>query len=122
VDLVKRQLTIQRSTWRRHVTAPEGGQVRYVPMTRRLVERLREHRHLRSPRVLGSSDGDGSPLTGASLATMFSGRSGAHGLPGVAPAVSTGSGIMPTAGLCRLLSATPRVAVEIARFQTRRSA
>ena len=63
VDLVKRQLTVQRSTWRGHVTAPKGGRVRYVPLTRRLVEALRDHRHLRSPRVLGPSDGDGSPLT-----------------------------------------------------------
>ncbi len=63
VDLVKRQLTVQRSTWRGHVTATKGGRVRYVPLTRRLVEALRDHRHLRSPRVLGPSDGDGSPLT-----------------------------------------------------------
>jgi integrase len=63
VDLVKRQLTVQRSSWRGHVTAPKGGRVRYVPLTRRLVEALRDHRHLRSPRVLGASDGDGSPLT-----------------------------------------------------------
>jgi integrase len=63
VDLVKRQLTVQRSTWRGHVTAPKSGRVRYVPLTRRLVDALREHRHLRSPRVLGPSDGDGSPLT-----------------------------------------------------------
>ncbi|HUL72984.1 MAG TPA: site-specific integrase [Vicinamibacterales bacterium] len=63
VDLVKRQLTVQRSAWRGHVTAPKGGRARYVPLTRRLVDALREHRHLRSARVLGPSDGDGSPLT-----------------------------------------------------------
>ena len=63
VDLVKRQLAVQRSAWRGHVTAPKGGRVRYVPLTRRLVEALRNHRHLRSPLVLGASDTDGSPLT-----------------------------------------------------------
>lgn len=63
VDLVKRQLTVQRSAWRGHIAAPKSGRVRYVPLTRRLAEALREDRQLRAPRVLGPSDGDGSPLT-----------------------------------------------------------
>jgi integrase len=45
----------------RHVTAPKGGKVRYVPLTRRLTEALREWRHLRGPRVL--TDTQGHPLT-----------------------------------------------------------
>ena len=40
---------------------PKGGAVRYVPLTMRLAHALREHRHLRSPRVL--SDDSGTPLT-----------------------------------------------------------
>ena len=39
VDLVKRQMCIQRSEWRGHVTVPKGG-------------RLQGHRHLKSKRVL----------------------------------------------------------------------
>jgi integrase len=44
-----------------HVTMHKGGRVRYVPMTKRLTDALREARHLRGPRVL--SDGTGKPLT-----------------------------------------------------------
>jgi integrase len=61
VDLVKRQMCIQRSEWRGHVTVPKGGRLRYVPMTSRLASAVRDHRHLRSPRVLCLDDG--SPLT-----------------------------------------------------------
>jgi integrase len=61
VDLGKRQLCVQRSEWRGHVTVPKGGRLRYVPMTRRVAAALREHRHLRSVRVI--CQGDGSPLT-----------------------------------------------------------
>ena len=51
VDLVKRQMCIQRSEWRGHVTAPKSGRLRYVPMTARLAAGVRDHRHLKSPRV-----------------------------------------------------------------------
>jgi len=61
IDFAKRQLTVARSEWKGHVTMPKGGRIRYVPMTRRLTEALREARHLRGPRVL--SDGTGKPLT-----------------------------------------------------------
>jgi integrase len=47
VDLHKRQLCVQRSQWKEHVTAPKGGRLRYVPMTVRLAAALQEHRHLR---------------------------------------------------------------------------
>ena len=46
VDLGKRQICVQRSDWKGHVTAPKGGRLRYVPMTVRLAAALREHRHL----------------------------------------------------------------------------
>lgn len=52
VDLVKRQMCIQRSEWRGHVTVPKGGRLRYVPMTARLAAALHGHRHLKSKRVL----------------------------------------------------------------------
>ncbi len=48
VDLQKRQLCVQRSEWKGHVTVPKGGRLRYVPMTNRLATALREHRHLRT--------------------------------------------------------------------------
>ena len=57
VDLAKRQLCVQRSDWRGHVTVPKGGRLRYVPMTTRLASALKEHRHLKSQRVLCQSDG-----------------------------------------------------------------
>jgi len=61
VDLQKRQICVQRSEWKGQVTVPKGGRLRYVPMTVRLATALREHRHLRSARVLCESDG--SPLS-----------------------------------------------------------
>jgi integrase len=61
VDLHKRQLCVQRSDWKGHVTIPKGGRLRYVPLTIRLAAALREHRHLRSERVLCQSDG--SPMS-----------------------------------------------------------
>jgi len=57
VDLGKRQLCVQRSEWKGHVTVPKGGRLRYVPMTVRLATALRDHRHLRSARVLCRRDG-----------------------------------------------------------------
>jgi integrase len=61
VDLGKRQLCVQRSEWKGHVTVPKGGRLRYVPLTVRLTSALREHRHLQSARVL--CRGDGSALS-----------------------------------------------------------
>ena len=61
IDLSKRQLTVQRSEWKGHVTLPKGGRSRVVPMTVRLASALSAHRHLRGPRVLCRKDGH--PLT-----------------------------------------------------------
>jgi integrase len=61
VDLNKRQLCVQRSEWKGHVTTPKSGRLRHVPLTSRLAGALRAFRHLRGPRVLSSADG--SPLT-----------------------------------------------------------
>lgn len=60
VDLTKRQLCVQRSDWKGHVTAPKSGRLRYVPLTIRLATALRDHRHLRGRRILCAADG--SPL------------------------------------------------------------
>jgi len=57
IDLPKRQLCVQRSDWKGHVTIPKGGRLRYVPLTVRLATALREHRHLRADRVLCRADG-----------------------------------------------------------------
>jgi integrase len=61
VDLTKRQLCVERSDWKGHVTVPKGGRLRYVPLTDRLVRALRAARHLRGRRVVCTADG--SPLT-----------------------------------------------------------
>jgi len=61
VDLVKRQMCIQRSEWRGHVTSPKGGRLRYVPKTARLAAALQGQRHLKSKRMLCLDDC--SPLT-----------------------------------------------------------
>jgi integrase len=61
VDLDKRQICVQRSDWKGQVSAPKGGRLRYVSMTKRLESALRQHRHLRARRVLCQADG--RPMT-----------------------------------------------------------
>jgi integrase len=61
VDLEKRQVCVRQSDWNGHLAVPKGGRLRYVPMTVRLAAALRQHRHLRSQRVLCQNDGQ--PLT-----------------------------------------------------------
>lgn len=61
IDLSNRQLCVQRSEWKDHVTCPKGGRSRVVPLTVRLANALSAHRHLRGPRVLCRKDGH--PLT-----------------------------------------------------------
>jgi integrase len=57
VDLGQRQLRVCHSEWKGYVTDPKGGRIRYVPLTVRLAEALRQHRHLRGQRVLTLMDG-----------------------------------------------------------------
>jgi integrase len=61
VDLHRRQLTVQRSDWKGHVTTTKGGRLRHVLMTERLAAALRALRHLRGKLVLVQSSGE--PLT-----------------------------------------------------------
>ncbi len=61
VDLPNHRLCIERSSWNGEVTSTKGGRLRYVPMTARLHAALRQHKHLRSSRVL--CENDGTPLT-----------------------------------------------------------
>ena len=58
VDLGKRQLRVERSEWKGHLTSTKGGRVRYVPMTTRLAEALQKHRHLRGRRVILDQGGE----------------------------------------------------------------
>ena len=60
MDWHKPQLCVCRSEWKDQVTSTKGGRVRYVRLTPRLEAALRQHRHLRSSRVLESH---GKPLT-----------------------------------------------------------
>ena len=61
VDFRKRQLTVQRSDWKGHVTTPKSARLRYIPLTVRLEAALRDHRSLKAVRVLCSDNG--GPLT-----------------------------------------------------------
>lgn len=60
VDVIRGCVVVQRSEWKGQVTSPKSGRSRRIPLTRRLRAALRQHRHLRSTRVL-------SERTGASL-------------------------------------------------------
>jgi integrase len=61
IDFNKGLMCVQRSAWKGQVGSTKGGRLRYVPLTARLAAVLREHRHLRGPRVLYHDDD--APLT-----------------------------------------------------------
>jgi site-specific recombinase XerD len=52
VNLAKRQLRVERNDWQGLITTTKDGRLRHIPMTNRLAEELRAHRHLRAARVL----------------------------------------------------------------------
>jgi integrase-like protein/carboxypeptidase family protein len=61
VDLSNRQLRVERSDWKGHLTSTKGGRVRFVPMTDRVTEALEKHRVHRGKRVVLNRDG--KPMT-----------------------------------------------------------
>lgn len=56
-DVDTGQLRVERQEWQGHISTTKGNRIRYVPMTSRLREALRGHRHLRGERVLYRADG-----------------------------------------------------------------
>ena len=58
LDFDRGTIHVQRSVWKGVVDVPKGGRSRRIPMTRALRKVLREHRHLRGPRVLYREDGE----------------------------------------------------------------
>jgi integrase len=56
IDFAKPQLCIRQSDWNGQVSTPKSGKLRYVPLTLRLAAALKQHRHLRSARVLTTPD------------------------------------------------------------------
>ena len=78
LDFVQGQVRVERSEWRGKITSTKGNRVRYVPMTVRLAEALRHHRHLKSRHVL--CEPNGSPLTANALAYLFERATRAAGL------------------------------------------
>lgn len=57
VDLRRRTMHVQRSSWNGQATLPKGGRTRRLPLTERLAHALQAHRHLKGPRVLYYDDG-----------------------------------------------------------------
>lgn len=57
LDLKRRMMTVARSVWNGHVSAPKSGKSRKVRLTERLALALEAHRHLQGPRVLCAEDG-----------------------------------------------------------------
>jgi integrase len=81
-DLAKLLLCVQRPDWKAQVTT-KGGRLRYVRMRNCLAMALKQHRHLKSPRVVHQDDG--APVTQKIVqtwvkrsATRASVRSGVH--------------------------------------------
>jgi len=58
VDFATNQLTVRRSEWHGHLTSTKGNRTRFVPLTPRLAEALKQARHLRGPLVLYRDTGD----------------------------------------------------------------
>lgn len=58
LDFKRGVVTIARSEYRGHVSATKGHRLRTVPLTERLREALKAHRHLKGPRVLYTSRND----------------------------------------------------------------
>jgi integrase len=61
LNFAKRQICVERSEWRGQVSTTKGNRLRYVPMTNRLADALKKHRHLAGPLVLYRDDA--TPLT-----------------------------------------------------------
>jgi integrase len=61
VDHERGRIWVRHSDHRGQLTTPKNGKTRFVGMTQRLAAALRQHRHLRSARVLCQDDGQ--PLT-----------------------------------------------------------
>jgi integrase len=78
VDFHKRQLRVCRSEWNGQIASTKGDRVRYVPLTRRLEAALRQHRHLRGPRVLENL---GKPLTQKMVQTVVKWAARRAGVP-----------------------------------------
>lgn len=56
IDFRRRFITVARSEWNGQVSLPKGGRKRRVPLTQKLEEVLKAHRHLKGPRVLYRDD------------------------------------------------------------------
>jgi len=60
VDLRRERINVEHAEWRGQVGTTKGRRFRTVPLTRRLADAIKAHRHLRGERVL--CEDDGSPL------------------------------------------------------------
>lgn len=56
LDLIRKQINVQRSLWRKVEGTPKGGRSRLVPMTDELCAALKAHRHLMD-RVISNPGG-----------------------------------------------------------------
>jgi integrase len=79
VDFDRRQLCVEFNNWRGQIGTTKGNRLRYVPMTRRLEEALRAHRHLRGPLVVVRPDN--RPMTYSALVEALHRVERAAGLP-----------------------------------------
>jgi integrase len=82
VDFQKR-ICVERSAWKGQVAAQKGGRLRQVPLTRRLAAALRQHRHVRGPRVMYQDDG--RPLTEKVVQNLVTRSARTAGLQGNGP-------------------------------------
>ena len=74
VDFGRGQFCVRHSDWRGQLTSPKNGRARWVRMTARLAAALRQHRHLRSTRVLCKEHGEPVTRQGAWSRVRYAAR------------------------------------------------
>ena len=79
VDFERRLVCVEQNDWRGIIGTTKGNRVRYIPMTVRLTEALRAHRHLRSPLVVVRPNN--TPMTHSALVEALNRAERAAGLP-----------------------------------------
>ncbi len=83
INFAKSLLRVEHSEWRGTITTTKGNRIRYVRMTRRLSDALRQHRHLKGPLVLYREDG--TPMTANALCSLLERSAKRAGVPVIGP-------------------------------------
>jgi integrase len=79
VEVGRGQLSVEHSVWRGQTRSTKGNSLRHVPMTLRLADALRRHRHLRNPLVVVRPDN--TPMSYSAVVEALHRAARTAGLP-----------------------------------------